>query len=137
MLLTTWLIHLNIIDIHTADNDDVSIAAFAPSRQDQILDDVTGRNYSAIGYVIMNPDSGPGAASDPEYVAQVKRVRAADPRMKILGYSHTSYGARPVADVLAEIDDYYSWCVIFSHSLLLPCERGELSRGHSGWQLCS
>jgi len=38
---------------------------------------------------IMNPNSGPGTTQDPQYVAAVNSLRAADG--KVIGYVSTSY----------------------------------------------
>lgn len=60
-----------------------------------------------VGIALINPDSGPGAAKDPAYTAEIVRAHAKG--IKILGYVHTSYGARAAAAVKAEINRYYSW----------------------------
>ena len=59
-----------------------------------------------IGTVIMNPASGPGNAIDQNYVAAVAKVRAAG--IRVIGYVHTSYGARDMATMKAEVDAYKS-----------------------------
>jgi hypothetical protein len=56
---------------------------------------------------ILNPNSGPGSASDPNYASAVDALRAAGG--KVMGYVHTSYGARPSATVLAEVNSYASF----------------------------
>jgi len=56
---------------------------------------------------IMNPGSGPGVAPDSNYVAAVDSLRAAGG--KVIGYVHTLFGARDLATVLSEIDDYAAW----------------------------
>lgn len=56
---------------------------------------------------IMNPNSGPGAARDANYVAAVNSLRAAG--AKVIGYIHTSYAARPLAEVKTDIDRYLAW----------------------------
>lgn len=60
-----------------------------------------------VGAMIMNPNSGPGAAPNPDYVAAVNKARAAG--IRVLGYVHTSYGARDASVVKAEIDAYKDW----------------------------
>jgi hypothetical protein len=57
--------------------------------------------------VIMNPSNGPGKSLDANYVAAVDSLRAAGGR--VIGYVHTSYAARPLQQVLADIDRYDSW----------------------------
>ncbi len=57
--------------------------------------------------LIVNPASGPGTEPDANYVATVQGVRMAGAR--VVGYVHTSYGARPVDAVLADIERYREW----------------------------
>jgi hypothetical protein len=59
--------------------------------------------------LILNPASGPGTAINPDYVTAVSTVKAAGRSFLVLGYVHTSYGARPLADVEAEVSQYVSW----------------------------
>lgn len=56
---------------------------------------------------IMNPFNGPGNAKDNNYVAAVDAFRAAGGR--VIGYIYSSYGARPLAQVTADIDKYRTW----------------------------
>jgi hypothetical protein len=55
---------------------------------------------------ILNPNSGPGTAVDPSYVDVATRLRASGGR--VVGYVHTSYATRPLADVTQEILMYQS-----------------------------
>jgi len=70
-------------------------------------------DYASVGadrggsMAVMNPASGPGSASVLDYTAAVNYARAAGQR--VVGYVHTSYGARPLVDVKAEVDAYYGW----------------------------
>jgi Spherulation-specific family 4 len=57
--------------------------------------------------LVVNPASGPGAARDDAYVAAVRAARRAGAR--VLGYVPTAYGARPRAEVEADIDRYREW----------------------------
>jgi Spherulation-specific family 4 len=57
--------------------------------------------------LVVNPASGPGAARDDAYVAAVRSARRAGAR--VLGYVPTAYGARPRAEVEADIDRYQQW----------------------------
>jgi hypothetical protein len=66
---------------------------------------------------IINPDNGPGAAQNSDYVAAVNSFRAAGGR--VLGYVYTCYGnstctpglpaTRSTADVLVDAQRYNSW----------------------------
>jgi hypothetical protein len=57
--------------------------------------------------VIINPNSGPGASKDKNYVQVLSKLHQAG--SKIVGYVHTSYGARSLAGVENEINLYLSF----------------------------
>lgn len=59
------------------------------------------------GLVVANPSSGPGAASDPNYVTYIASTQAAG--IGVIGYVDTNYGAIAAATVEANIDKYYTW----------------------------
>ena len=59
-----------------------------------------------VGMVIINPASGPGASTDPQYAQVIAQARAAG--IIVLGYVSTSYGQRAEADVVADINSYYN-----------------------------
>jgi hypothetical protein len=54
---------------------------------------------------VANPASGPGTAVVSDWTAAINYVR--DKGHKVVGYVHTSYGARAIADVKAEVDAWY------------------------------
>ena len=56
---------------------------------------------------VMNPNSGPSTAANPDYAQAIALCHARGQR--VIGYVHTSYGARPAATVRAEIDAYYAF----------------------------
>lgn len=56
---------------------------------------------------VMNPASGPGRASDSQYVSAVHAAQAAG--IAVVGYVHTSYASRSLSVVESEIDAYYRW----------------------------
>jgi len=60
-----------------------------------------------VALLVANPDSGPGATADPQYTQAIVTAHAAG--QTIVGYVHTSYGARPIAQVEADIDSWYSF----------------------------
>lgn len=64
------------------------------------------RRITAIG----NPFSGPGLFFDPTYDLTFKAFRASGG--SLLGYVHTSYGQRPIGQVLADIDLWLQWYAI-------------------------
>jgi hypothetical protein len=56
---------------------------------------------------VMNPNSGPGAAANPDYAGAIAGCHARGQR--VIGYVHTSYGARALATVASEIDAFYAF----------------------------
>jgi len=58
-----------------------------------------------VGMIVFNPASGPGTARDPNYTDAIAQAKAAG--ITVLGYVGTNYGARPEADVIADINKYY------------------------------
>ena len=62
---------------------------------------------SALGMAVFNPESGPGARYSAAYAEKVNASRAAG--RTPFGYVYALYGARPMADVLADIDRFAAW----------------------------
>ena len=62
---------------------------------------------SGLQIAVMNPDSGPGTAQDPNYVSAVKAAQAHG--ITVVGYVYTSYATRSLSAVEADVNDYYSW----------------------------
>jgi hypothetical protein len=56
---------------------------------------------------IINPDSGPGASKDPEYLAGIASLDSAG--IIVLAYVATTYGKKAPAAAKGEIDTYASW----------------------------
>ena len=59
---------------------------------------------------IMNPNSGPDTAQNPDYVAAVNSLRASGG--KVIGYVSTAYTTRTTNVVQADIDRYFSWYAV-------------------------
>jgi hypothetical protein len=59
---------------------------------------------------IINPNSGPGAVQDPQYVSSVNSLRAAG--AKAIGYVSTSYTSRATNAVKIDIDRYFSFYAV-------------------------
>lgn len=57
--------------------------------------------------VVVNPDSGPGAALDPAYADVIDQLRSTGNR--VLGYVSTGHGTRDPALVRTEVARYASW----------------------------
>jgi hypothetical protein len=58
-------------------------------------------------FVVVNPESGPGGAPDPTYVAAAGTL--ADVGARTVGYVDTAYGTRSPADVVADAARYREW----------------------------
>lgn len=56
---------------------------------------------------MINPGSGPGPGPDALYVQLVPKCRAAG--VPVYGYVHTRYGARPIAEVKADVLNHKTW----------------------------
>lgn len=56
---------------------------------------------------IVNPANGPGAASSADYAAGIAKLTAAG--VKVIGYVHTSWGARPAGELQSEMGQWKSW----------------------------
>ncbi|MFG2721775.1 spherulation-specific family 4 protein [Streptomyces sp. NPDC048416] len=57
--------------------------------------------------VVLNAADGPGAAPDPAFTGPVEALRAAG--VPVLGYVDLDYGARPLADVVRDIERHRDW----------------------------
>lgn len=57
--------------------------------------------------MVMNPASGSGTSSNPDYVTATSQARTAG--IKVVGYVYTSYGTRAAAEVKQEITNYKNW----------------------------
>jgi hypothetical protein len=55
---------------------------------------------------VINPSNGPGTAALSDYMAGVSKLTAAG--VKVIGYVFTSYGARPAADVQADMARWHN-----------------------------
>lgn len=53
---------------------------------------------------IINPANGPGATVDANYTARINELKQRG--VSLAGYVYTTYGTRPIAEVLADIDAY-------------------------------
>jgi hypothetical protein len=62
---------------------------------------------AALGFVVLNPASGPGSAPDVGYQAAIDRLGRRS--TAVVGYVDTGYGERLVADVLADVSRWESW----------------------------
>jgi len=71
---------------------------------DYIWDDVAGANGQVPVTAVINPSNGPGGPPNENYQHGLSDLRAAG--VTILGYVYTSYGARDINVVKAEIDLY-------------------------------
>ena len=59
---------------------------------------------------IMNPNNGPSTMVNPDYTSAVNALRNAGGR--VIGYVYSSYAARPLSEVKADIDRYHAFYTI-------------------------
>ncbi len=86
-------------------------AYFYPSGSGATAWNTLATNAASVSLTaIVNPNSGPGNAADPAYVAAIAKVRAAGG--KVIAYVHTSYGARKLSEVTADINRYLAFYAV-------------------------
>ena len=56
---------------------------------------------------IINPDNGPGASQDPNYITGIQKLQSSG--VTVIGYVYTSYALRSASIVAADIDQYKTW----------------------------
>ena len=82
-------------------------AYFYPGTGDQNWPALTEAARRTPITAIINPGSGPGAAPDSNYQAAANTFKAAGGNL--IGYVHTSYTNRPIADVTADMERFMAW----------------------------
>jgi hypothetical protein len=68
--------------------------------------DIEAAGGSQVPFVIVNPASGPGVVANSDYTTRIADNTAAG--IKSVGYVDTNYQARPIADVMNDIDMWYT-----------------------------
>lgn len=64
--------------------------------------------YPNVGFVVtINPSSGVGGSQDSNFVNGINKLKSAG--CLVIGYVYTSYAARSITQVKAEVDKYKSW----------------------------
>ena len=93
----------------TPDASATTLALAIPMYMDPSAPDWAQETSAAnqVPLLVANPNSGPGASADSSYSKAVATAQAAG--QTIIGYIHTSYGARTIAEVEADIDSWYSF----------------------------
>lgn len=71
-----------------------------------LWDQATSSGFG-IDIAVFNPESGPDDHFQPAYADKIAKARTAGQRP--FGYVYTAYGARPIADVLRDIDTFAEW----------------------------
>ena len=56
---------------------------------------------------VVNPGNGPGRSKDPSYASGIRSLQAAG--ISVIGYVHTSWASRPLAEVGADVASYLAW----------------------------
>jgi hypothetical protein len=81
-------------------------AYFYPAGPNNFWDDLAASAPEVGITAILNPNNGPGATQDANYVAAVDDLQAAGGT--VIGYVYTQYGARDIDVVKADIDSHVS-----------------------------
>lgn len=68
--------------------------------------DIDAAGGTQVPFVIVNPASGPGVSANSDYTTRIADNTAAS--IKSVGYVDTNYQARPIADVMNDIDTWYT-----------------------------
>ena len=66
-----------------------------------------GRARPTLRLAVVNPASGPGSAPDPRWLSAIRAAQAAG--ITVVGYVATSYAARSLSAVKADVNAYYRW----------------------------
>ena len=77
-----------------------------PSASPSTWAQVTGA-APTVALLVANPDSGPGVSVQASYTQAITAAHAVG--QIVVGYVHTSYGARNIAQVEADVDAWYSF----------------------------
>ena len=80
-----------------------------------------------VRYLVLNPDSGPGAAPDPFHVGRAARAAAAG--VCVLGYVHTAWGMRDEVEVRRDVTRYREWYGVTSTFF----DEAATAPGLAGW----
>lgn len=62
---------------------------------------------SQVPFLIVNPGSGPGTSVDPTYTSHIATNTSSGQRS--IGYVHSNYQARPIAEMFTDIDTFYQF----------------------------
>lgn len=82
---------------------------------------------NTLAFAVINPANGPGPDDDPYYSQALKDAFAT----RLLGYVDTSYGQRPVDQVLADVDCWLRRRVVTG--IMLDCVPAQ--HNHEHWSL--
>ncbi|MEU3978543.1 spherulation-specific family 4 protein [Streptomyces sp. NPDC026672] len=83
------------------------------------------RPGTPLHWVVLNVADGPGIRPDPHCLEAAGRLSNAG--IRVLGHLDTTYGARPVRDLLADAQRYVDWYRVDGFLLdRCPTERGDL-----------
>lgn len=80
------------------------------------------------GFVIVNPDSGPGSTIDEAWLTSVEEARALG--VTVLGYVPTGYGTREADAIDGDVNQYTTW---YGVDGIFFDEVGEDCEGLAGW----
>lgn len=107
-ILAAAIVSLGVFQSRQASAENLVVPAyFYPGATGGYWNQINTAAKSVPTIAILNPNSGPGAAIDPNYLQAVNNLHAAGG--KVYGYVHTSYGTRPITDVANDINTYLAF----------------------------
>ena len=85
--------------------------------------DVIEANPTNVGYIIANPDTGPGTSVNSDYTTHIANMRATG--IKVLGYVDTNYAGIALSTVDTTMTTWMDYYAIDGSSLIAaPTRRG-------------
>lgn len=84
----------------------MAIPAYEYPTLTNLWGDIDAAGGSNIPFVVVNPASGPGVSANPDYTTRISDNTSLG--IRSIGYIDTSYQARPVSDVINDIDLWHS-----------------------------
>lgn len=89
-----------------ATTQSIAIPAYEYPTLTDLWPSIDAAGSDDIPFVIVNPASGPGNSANSDYTTRLNANEAAG--IRSIGYVDTNYQSRPIADVIDDVDAWYS-----------------------------
>lgn len=83
-------------------NQSLAVPLFARPNQGSFWQDIRSSGKDTVPFVVANPLEGPGRSADPIFTDAIAKNNASG--IRTIGYVQTNYQARPIKEVLSDID---------------------------------